>query len=912
MHAKTVPAHGRTLLAFGLAALTSTVGLGQSTTTEADDEDIIELSPFEVDASNDVGYLANSTLAGGRMNTSLFTTPQPVSVLTKELLSDLGTTDVLEAMKYAVNADPEFQYEESSNFRANIESKVGLKIRGFSSVSARNYFAWESPSDAYNVERLDQSRGPNAVLFGTGAVGGMVNTTTKQARIGAQIKEVSATFGSWARRRFTFDYNQSVGRKAAVRVNGVTDHRETFVNHAYTDREALSLNAVYQPFKHTTIRFDTERGVIDSVIGRQFPGLNKFAGWDGQAWDPRPGMGTVVPLGTSYMESWRRNIFINADGYLMDASGLRRTNAAAGGSGSVEEDLWGRNQNFHGPDDYNDQDYENYSVFVTQRIGDLWLEVAANNQWVQNDRIDISRWEVFRDPNLYIRDVNNNWILNPRLGEAYVEGGFSRAEVSNDTDEIRATASYRLDLGAAGRHQFAALAARKSDELRSMTSYLSDQNRTNGANIRSGNGIRYRAYLADGDAAEYTSRVDFGESNGRKPIWIDNRFRNDYTRQTFYQMSYVGNFLENDRLTVIGGIRRDKLEAASRGSSTSPNGEQVIPDEMRSDYTLQPNGEATTSSLGATVAIVSGISAFVNVSENFNAQGGRDIFYAPLGAALGKGQDAGLRFRVFGDALYASITGYQTEESNRLHYMHGWIPGSIRNIWDTIPSYLGTNQGGFQASTGTESEGLEFELSGNITDNWRIWFNVSKNKTVESGRAAKTRAYYDEHRDEWYAFANGAPTTESPQGDRDYVAVRLDRIDQALGWGDSPGFWIRDNELPLRHRNYRGNLFTNYSFNDGTLKGLSVGFGLTYRSAAKIDADADGDIWGNDRFEGELKLGWNRRLSENIDWTIQLNVKNLFNNDIKEVNGAPGSSQEGGSVYYNTPRHLFVTNTFRF
>ena len=70
------------------------------TATEA-----VELSPFTVNTSRDVGYQAENTLAGSRLNTSLRDTASSVSVFTREFLDDLAITDVRELVHYSMNAE---------------------------------------------------------------------------------------------------------------------------------------------------------------------------------------------------------------------------------------------------------------------------------------------------------------------------------------------------------------------------------------------------------------------------------------------------------------------------------------------------------------------------------------------------------------------------------------------------------------------------------------------------------------------------------------------------------------------------------------------------------------------------------------------------------------------------------------
>lgn len=64
------------------------------TVPAAKNDEVIELNPFTVNTTKDIGYLAENTLAGSRLNTKLRDTPAAVSVFTKEFIEDLGITDI--------------------------------------------------------------------------------------------------------------------------------------------------------------------------------------------------------------------------------------------------------------------------------------------------------------------------------------------------------------------------------------------------------------------------------------------------------------------------------------------------------------------------------------------------------------------------------------------------------------------------------------------------------------------------------------------------------------------------------------------------------------------------------------------------------------------------------------------------
>src|SRR5512134_212005 len=97
-----------TLLAFTVAACAPRVSAQTSpapASPSVASEPVVELSPFTVNTSQDVGYLAENTLAGSRLNARLRDTAGSVSVFTREFLDDLAITDIAQLLDYTVNSE---------------------------------------------------------------------------------------------------------------------------------------------------------------------------------------------------------------------------------------------------------------------------------------------------------------------------------------------------------------------------------------------------------------------------------------------------------------------------------------------------------------------------------------------------------------------------------------------------------------------------------------------------------------------------------------------------------------------------------------------------------------------------------------------------------------------------------------
>jgi len=233
----------------------------------------VELSPFTVTADEDVGYLAGNSLAGSRLNTRLKDTAASISVMTEEFIRDVGAYDISEALVYAnnlqLNQDDEGAFGDSPGGNPTIELPQTYRVRGIPATVARNYFKWVNPTDTYNLERLEDSRGPNSILFGIGSAGGVINMATKQPKLFKSATRLGGGLGSHDSWRGTIDHNQVLLKdKLAVRVNAVWNRTNSFRHYAFRESRQVDLSAKYQLTKTTSIRAEFEHGEQDSNVPR--------------------------------------------------------------------------------------------------------------------------------------------------------------------------------------------------------------------------------------------------------------------------------------------------------------------------------------------------------------------------------------------------------------------------------------------------------------------------------------------------------------------------------------------------------------------------------------------------------------------------------------------------------------------
>lgn len=260
------------------------------------DEDIIMLSPFEVESSSNVGYQATQTLAGTRIKTDLKDVGSAISVVTKEMLRDTGATDNQTLLTYTTNTevggvqgnfagtgDSDTFNEDASLLRPNANTRV----RGLTSAdNTRNFFLSEVPWDGYNTERVDMQRGPNAILFGMGSPAGIINNSTNQADFGGNFGSVEVKFDKEGSRRASMDYNYVVLEdELAVRIDALYDDTRYKQDPAYEKDKRIYGAVRYNPAflqsenVSTTIKLNAEHGEIEANRPRSLPPVDLVTPW---------------------------------------------------------------------------------------------------------------------------------------------------------------------------------------------------------------------------------------------------------------------------------------------------------------------------------------------------------------------------------------------------------------------------------------------------------------------------------------------------------------------------------------------------------------------------------------------------------------------------------------------------------
>ncbi|MDQ8181022.1 TonB-dependent receptor plug domain-containing protein [Pelagicoccus sp. SDUM812005] len=204
------------------------------------------------------------------------------------------------------------------------------------------------------------------------------------------------------------------------------------------------------------------------------------------------------------------------------------------------------------------------------------------------------------------------------------------------------------------------------------------------------------------------------------------------------------------------------------------------------------------------------------------------------------------------------------------------------------------------------SEGIEYELTANPVENWRLTFNASKAEAVRSNVLSSWDEYIANSMDMW--FDGGYELYDEPgmdywsiQGFYDIPETPGNQLGTGGRLGTSYGSEIlakyyqakaTESQMVNELREWHFNLISNYSFKDGKFKGLGIGGAYRWMDESNLGYypkyDAEANAWVNDLskpIKGSSEdyfdawVSYETNIGGDKTWSIQLNVYDLFADD---------------------------------
>ncbi len=200
-----------------------------------------------------------------RTPTPIIDVPQSLSIVTAEQITQQGFTSIGDIINYTpgVNTSQGEGHRDAVVFRG-VRSTADFFIDG-----ARDDVQYYRP--LYNLQQVEILRGPNALLFGRGGTGGILNRVTKKGVIGDSFTNYQVGMNSFGEHAIQIDSNFDTGSNSAFRVNafyeGLENHRDFYDG----DRFGINPTARFQLGSATTLDLSYEYADHERFIDRGIP-----------------------------------------------------------------------------------------------------------------------------------------------------------------------------------------------------------------------------------------------------------------------------------------------------------------------------------------------------------------------------------------------------------------------------------------------------------------------------------------------------------------------------------------------------------------------------------------------------------------------------------------------------------------
>jgi catecholate siderophore receptor len=203
-----------------------------------------------------------------KTDTPLRDVPQSVTVISREAIRQQTMNGIADVVRYVPGVG-------IAQGEGNRDTPV---LRGNSSTS--DFFVdgirddVQYFRDLYNVERVEALKGPNAMIFGRGGVGGVLNRVTRQAGW-APVREVTLRGGSWNDGRVEGDFGEVFSGALAARVTGVYENSGSYRHDVHLERRGINPTLAFALSPRTMVRAGYEYFYDERTADR---GISSFAG----------------------------------------------------------------------------------------------------------------------------------------------------------------------------------------------------------------------------------------------------------------------------------------------------------------------------------------------------------------------------------------------------------------------------------------------------------------------------------------------------------------------------------------------------------------------------------------------------------------------------------------------------------
>lgn len=755
-------------------ALTTAAGFSQTAPPPRSDPrpapapakgDVIALTAFEVQADPDNSYGALNSASITRFNVEMEKMPVSADIFTETFMKDVAATsveDVINGYSAGTGNSDGAGAGTTSTQPGDRNGNYYIQIRGMNTPAMqRDSFmpvgAFGNPgstavgrTDNFDLERIEVINGPQALLYGGGGAGGVINVTSKQARfarqrlresvkgeamfrvdqLGSKRAELDVGVGTpWFAARFAFLRESTSSRR--VNIGGVTNGQYGQLAFRFFQSTAPTTVRLSGSLTMNRRRLSTNPNLTAAGDPRNGHALHYLLA-TGQTGDTHPQTGVRYPAGAilNGKLTWD-----NVDSF---AAGNAQQEPVSNDYSSVTVETkwreWLTTQFAAGYDTYTDRRINPGFTFFAPRSGnnttDNWAgAITPSDSW-QPARTKAGRVAAVITKDLFQGRAKTQTLL----GADYLRS--DSAQISYQWYQADAAWNVIVAPGATlttanlGRTPIAQQRWSLNDGPTPYPWGAQDPARDR----MTLNGVNYVRALQNPPQPNLVTPLN--------PLGTPFTAGNYIQTKYFNKGAYLVNYTQwlGGRLNTLAGVRRG----------------DYIQDRFQHYDNLRARYLAKSTPMNYNVGVdwnaARWLHPYVNFSDSvmppYVANRTDPLGNSP-GAAKGVGMEAGLKLNNATGTLSGTLAAFQTSAKGDLYGINGSIGSAIN------PNGLNGSSGGSNfVSIDRKTRGLELRLTAAPTRNWRLRFSAAHN----DGEIGSTRTYEQLYNDQFYANTAGQVT----------------------------------------------------------------------------------------------------------------------------------------------------------
>ncbi len=210
-------------------------------------------------------YLSNEKFSGTKTLTPIIDVPQSLSVIGADAIFEHGFTNMGDITRYA----PGVTAGQGEGHRDQISIRGQNTTADFFLDGLRDDVQYFRP--LYNIEQVEILRGSNAMIFGRGGGGGVVNRATKKPDLEKSFNSITAGVDTFGEYSVALDSNLPTSENDGFRINALVEsfqnHRDVFEG----DRYAINPTYLNELSDKTSLLLSYEYVNDDRGVDRGIP-----------------------------------------------------------------------------------------------------------------------------------------------------------------------------------------------------------------------------------------------------------------------------------------------------------------------------------------------------------------------------------------------------------------------------------------------------------------------------------------------------------------------------------------------------------------------------------------------------------------------------------------------------------------